>query len=446
MSQIIPIYIPTYISDQNYNPARVQPRLLFYNGQVDCESFYVNDGGTVNEVTQFPYFDNYSVVSGSQFPTTGSKSLLYFNENTVYGATPTSSLYQTYWETYVSLLYNPITRLLYCSAIIPLADYFKMELNDIVQWRGNYYHLRAINEYNLSNGECKLQLLGPILGDILPDIIPAIACAFDFEFGCSPTPTTTLVPTTVVPTTLVPTTTTTSPPTCFYEVGDLVEGGVVAFASPSGAVILGLSDIGTGILGCEGLFYPITVPLIDQIGRGWENTQIILANCATSSAAILVSDYTGSGYTDWCLGNRGEWQQIYNNRAILNAAGANLGTSSYWQSSPTEFIPPLENKQGCVADFATGNMTNQQLRNNTYTIRPIRYACDLTPPTPTTTTTAPPAECTSYNVQGTGLCEYEDCSGTPLSFFCDSFCDFTICTNGVISVGPEMILTDAGSC
>jgi hypothetical protein len=49
------------------------------------------------------------------------------------------------------------------SAIIPLADYFDMELNDIVEFRGNDYHLRAINDYNLSTGECAIQLLGPIL-------------------------------------------------------------------------------------------------------------------------------------------------------------------------------------------------------------------------------------------------------------------------------------------
>jgi hypothetical protein len=163
MSQIIPIYIPTYISDQSYSPARVQPRLLYYNGQVDCEPFYVNDGGASNKIEQFPYFDNYSTPSGSQFPTTGSKSLLFFNEQPVYGSTPTNSLYSEYWSSYVNLLYNPRTRLLNASAVIPLADYFEMELNDIVQFRGNDYHLRAINNYNLSTGECDIQLLGPIL-------------------------------------------------------------------------------------------------------------------------------------------------------------------------------------------------------------------------------------------------------------------------------------------
>jgi hypothetical protein len=164
MSQIIPIYIPTYISDVNYSPSRVQPRLLYYNGQIDCEQFYVKNGSNAsNPVNQFPYFDNYSVPSGSQFPTTGSKSLLFFNEQPVYGAQPANSLYSEYWSSYVNLLYNPRTRLLNMAAVIPLGDYIDMELNDIVQFRGNDYHLRAINDYNLSTGECNIQLLGPIL-------------------------------------------------------------------------------------------------------------------------------------------------------------------------------------------------------------------------------------------------------------------------------------------
>jgi hypothetical protein len=163
MSQKIPLYIPTYINNQEYAPARVQPRVMFYNGQVDCETFYVlNGSNALQDVNQFPYFDNYSVVSGS-FPTTGSKSLLFFNEESVYGEAPQDSLYSTYWSQYVNLLYNPRTRLVNASAIIPLAEYFKMELNDIVEFRGNDYHLRAINDYNLSTGECNIQLLGPIL-------------------------------------------------------------------------------------------------------------------------------------------------------------------------------------------------------------------------------------------------------------------------------------------
>ena len=162
-NQRIPLYIPTYINSAEYAPARVQPRILFYNSQVDCETFYVlNESNALNTVNQFPYFDNYNVVSGS-FPTTNSDSLLFNNEAAVYGEIPTDSLYTKYWQQYVTLLYNPRTRVMNASAIIPLADYFDMELNDIVNFRGNDYHLRAINDYNLSTGECNIQLLGPIL-------------------------------------------------------------------------------------------------------------------------------------------------------------------------------------------------------------------------------------------------------------------------------------------
>jgi hypothetical protein len=172
MSQIIPIYIPTYISDQNYNPARILPRLLFYNGQIECEQYYIQDENFSSRAQQeFPYFDNYNVVSGS-FPTTDSLSLLFNNEGASYGEVPTDSLYTTYWEKYVSLLYNPKTRLLNCSAIIPLKDYFTMELNDIVNFRGNYYHLRAINDYSLKDGSCNLQLLGPIIADTFSNVFP----------------------------------------------------------------------------------------------------------------------------------------------------------------------------------------------------------------------------------------------------------------------------------
>ncbi len=171
MSQIIPIYIPTYISDATFAPARVLPRLFFYNGLIDCEEWYFESGslttsGVAKTQTQFPYFDNYNVVSGS-FPTTDSLSLLFNNENASYGEIPTDGLYSTYWSTYVGLLYDPRTRLLNCSAIIPLKDYYEIQLNDIVNFRGNYYHLRAINDYSLKTGECNLQLLGPILSDAL---------------------------------------------------------------------------------------------------------------------------------------------------------------------------------------------------------------------------------------------------------------------------------------
>ena len=93
MSQIIPIYIPTYINNAEYAPARVLPRLLFYNGLLDCQTYYIESGslttsGTSYAQNAFPYFDNYNVVTGS-FPTEDSDSLLFNNEEAAYGFEPT---------------------------------------------------------------------------------------------------------------------------------------------------------------------------------------------------------------------------------------------------------------------------------------------------------------------------------------------------------------------
>lgn len=188
MAQKIPIYIPTFISDQNYNPSRVLPHIYFYNGQLECETYYIESGsltqsGVVKTQSSFPYFDHYNVVTGS-FPSVDSKSLLFNNETAVYGSLPSASLYTEYWDKYVSLLYNPTTRLLTGEAIIPLADYFDLELNDLVQFRGNLFHLRSINEYNITTGECQIQLLGPIIpGANYREVAPVDFGDFNCDFN-----------------------------------------------------------------------------------------------------------------------------------------------------------------------------------------------------------------------------------------------------------------------
>tara|TARA_R110000751_G_scaffold86869_2_gene172585 strand:- start:4 stop:561 length:558 start_codon:yes stop_codon:yes gene_type:complete len=175
------MYIPTFISNQDFESAKVRPRVFFFGGKVETTPFYIGGkkfppGSTSSYVLedQFPSFDHFttgsyaSTQTFNRFPDSGSHSTLFFNENPAYGTSPpTGSLYSEYWDQYVALLYEPKTRLIECSAVLPFADYVQLELNDIIVWRGNHYHLRAINKYNLKNGECELELLGPILADAL---------------------------------------------------------------------------------------------------------------------------------------------------------------------------------------------------------------------------------------------------------------------------------------
>jgi hypothetical protein len=224
-SSEFPVFIPNFISDSNFRPARVLPRLFFYNGLVEAPPYYISgynlpfstSSAVSLQYTEYPYFDVYSTGSlngtASQFPQLDSLSLLYNNEQAVYGTTPTGSLVSEYWATYLSLLYNPRTRLVNATAVIPLADYFDLELNDIAEFRGNYYHLRAINDYNLTTGEANIQMLGPIIPDTIAAVLsgswaPIVnECEFEFTVTSGSVPTTTTTSTTTS-TTTAPTTTT----------------------------------------------------------------------------------------------------------------------------------------------------------------------------------------------------------------------------------------------
>jgi hypothetical protein len=199
-----PVWVPSFIADANYTPAKVLPRIMFYNGLVSASVYWVSGYNLPSttavadlQYNTYPYFDNYSsgsTLNGSQsvFPTENARSLLYNNEISVVGSTPTQNLVSEYWDQYIKLLYNPRTRLVECSAVIPIGDYINLELNDIVEFRGSYYHLRAINNYNLKTGQCDLQLLGPVLADTISNVLsgswapPSDPCEFTYTASLVP--------------------------------------------------------------------------------------------------------------------------------------------------------------------------------------------------------------------------------------------------------------------
>lgn len=213
------IYIPTFIKDSEYEPTQTRPRLFFYNGKLDTETWYIegytdSSGTTIIQTphTQIPYVDHYSTGSVDNTPDTTSKSLLYFNELTPYGTPASGTLYTEYWKEYVNFLYNPQTRLIRVKGVIPIAEYFNTNLNDLIQFRGNTYQLRAINNYNIQTGECDIELLGPVSNDVFgAEGIPVTPTTTTTTTSGPTTTTTTVAPTTTTTTTTVaPTTTTTT--------------------------------------------------------------------------------------------------------------------------------------------------------------------------------------------------------------------------------------------
>ena len=205
-----PLYIPTIIKDENYEPSTSRPRIFFWNGLLESEGYYIEgyQEGTTNIQSvgfqQIPYVDHYSAESG-QVPSSGSKSLLFFNEQNPYGIEPQQNLYSEYWNQYVQFLYNPRTRLVRVSAKIPLAEYFDTQLNDLITFRGNQYQLRAINNYNIQDGSCIVELIGPVDQNVFD-----LSAQSQQPDTSTTTTTTTVAPTTTTTTTSSPTTTTTT--------------------------------------------------------------------------------------------------------------------------------------------------------------------------------------------------------------------------------------------
>ena len=130
--------------------------------------------------------------------------------------------------------------------------------------------------------------------------------------------------------------------------------------------------------------------------------------------------------------------------------GTPTQTPTQTQTS-TQGVTPTPTNTSTPTSTTTNTLTATPTNTGTPTQTPTQTQTGTSNITPTSTSTPtqtpsgePEPECISYNVQGEGFCEYEDCDGTPQSFFCDTFCNFTICTNGVIS--SDMTVTDVGSC
>jgi hypothetical protein len=176
-------------------------------------------------------------------------------------------------------------------------------------------------------------------------------------------------------------------PFCTYKVGDLVEGGVVAYIykpgdagynplQQKGLILAYPNPIGGGVMGC--INTDLSGAVGTAIGDGASNTAYIVANCNESTQALAATNYRGGGFSDWYLPSRDELYQVYLNQGLLpnNSFISNpFGTSTqntadtrfyYFQS----FYPPIPIEGSPVAP---GLISKQTLS----TIYPMRtFICN----------------------------------------------------------------------
>lgn len=93
----------------------------------------------------------------------------------------------------------------------------------------------------------------------------------------------------------------------------------------------------------------------EAIGTGAANTQVIIENCGSDTAAGLAAAYRGGGKTDWALPSKGELTAMYDRRQKI--PGLTL-RNDYWSSSQSKRADL--NNFADERDFSDGSQSEGQ--------------------------------------------------------------------------------------
>jgi hypothetical protein len=130
-------------------------------------------------------------------------------------------------------------------------------------------------------------------------------------------------------------------------VGYILQPGDAGYvAGQTHGLIAALTDQGSGTVWALPAYQGTAIGTTSiAIGTGSANTTAIIAqNGAGTYAASVAHAYTNGGYSGWYLPSIGDLNQLYVNRAAINAtAVANGGTAFasapyYWSSSEGDFF------------------------------------------------------------------------------------------------------------
>ena len=158
-------------------------------------------------------------------------------------------------------------------------------------------------------------------------------------------------------------------------IGDIREGGVVFWLDGNGGgLVCALSDYPSTVeWGCYGTDLP-SVPNVAynggnpvgpgaEIGDGEDNTTGILADCSSSPAALAARSYGA----EWFLPSAKELNEIYINRATLEAVpGFSAFSNYYWSSTEND------SNFAWFQFFSDGFQTNVNKYNTYYSVRAVR--------------------------------------------------------------------------
>jgi hypothetical protein len=142
--------IPVFM-DSDAKPVQQDYTLFYYGGKQSISDPYYFDN--VNQYV-LPLMTPYS-----DYPTLStSYSNAFGLELSLRGDAPVNSMYQMYWSEYLSRMYSTQSRVVKMTAVLPVGEWLKLELNDTIAISSNYYKLQSV-QYDMLTEIANLELV-----------------------------------------------------------------------------------------------------------------------------------------------------------------------------------------------------------------------------------------------------------------------------------------------
>tara|TARA_R110000782_G_scaffold59521_1_gene123496 strand:- start:142 stop:711 length:570 start_codon:yes stop_codon:yes gene_type:complete len=150
-----------YFVDDNQESYIGKPLLFYPVRQSGLNSIsFLNTPANKVEVTSYNIPSNSVALSSI----TSSYNLNFYNESNEYTGDSnfTNTLFEAYYSSYITSVFNPSNRMSKISAYLPLRILLNYSLADVFTINGNNYSINSITT-NLSTGKSELQLFNSLI-------------------------------------------------------------------------------------------------------------------------------------------------------------------------------------------------------------------------------------------------------------------------------------------
>ena len=147
--------------ESQFNPYVGAPVLFYGEFSLDISANtigFIDETNAITEVNQVWYANTSSTSTGTGL----AYSICWGADIDPYYLTSVGkSLYQTYWEDYITDLYNAKRRVFNVSALLPLGTIINLQLNNKLIWNNQRWIINSV-QVNMTTGKTNLQLLNDV--------------------------------------------------------------------------------------------------------------------------------------------------------------------------------------------------------------------------------------------------------------------------------------------